>query len=291
MERSMRNSLWAFIALVIAGALGATQFTSAAPIQPEERLIDLARERFKSDTLVNGEAFTEFFQNAEEGAKTDLRTKDTDPSHLDPCNADVWSNGRIIRAEWIEWVCKNPKASSKVPTGLELAYTRIVGDLNLAFSNIPFSLVFYRCAFNGQIVLNESTIQSLRLQSSCIEGLHATGLSVKQDLFFSDGFQAKGTVWLRNSVITGSMMCDGAHFHRDPPLEDLKRPLPHALNLNSARIGAGLSLKNCTALGVIVIDGAQIEGNLDCEGAKVDGRANDPAHPRRRGDNAIYAPS
>src|SRR5262249_42653829 len=110
-------------------------------------------------------------------------------------------------------------------------------------------------------------------------------------LFFSDGFQAKGTVWLRNSVITGSMMCDGAHFHRDPPLEDLKRPLPHALNLNSARIGAGLSLKNCTALGVIVIDGAQIEGNLDCEGAKVDGRANDPAHPRRRGDNAIYAPS
>ena len=56
---------------------------------------------------------------------------------------------------------------------------------------------------------------------------------------------------------------------------------PHALNLKSARIGGDLSLRNSAAAGVIVIDGAQIQGSLDLEGAKIDGR----------GDNAIYAPS
>jgi hypothetical protein len=163
-------------------------FTSGAPVEPEERLIDLAQKRFASDAQANAETFREFFQNAEAGNKTDLRTKD--PAHEDPASSELWSDDRNIPAEWIEWLCRDPKASAKVGTGLELAYARIVGDLNLTWSNIPFSLVFFKCVFTGQIIFNQASIQGLRLQSSCIEGMDATSLSVKHDLSFSDGFQA-----------------------------------------------------------------------------------------------------
>ena len=68
----------------------------------------------------------------------------------------------------------------------------------------------------GQIILNKASIRSLTLQTTFIEGMDATSLSVKENLWFSDGLQANRTVWLRNVAIDGMMLCDGAHFHRTP---------------------------------------------------------------------------
>src|ERR1700722_1788315 len=95
----------------------------------------------------------------------------------------------------------------------------------------------------GQIILNKASIQSLTLQTTFIEGMDATSLSVKQNLWFSDGLQANRTVWLRNVAIDGMMLCDGAHFHRTP-WDGKSNDLPHGLNLESAKIKGNLSLKN-----------------------------------------------
>jgi cytoskeletal protein CcmA (bactofilin family) len=284
----MRSSLVSFG--VIACLAASRPFLFGAPAETEERLIDLAQRHFEADPLANSETFREFFQNAEAGRKTDLRTKDPDPRHLDPALSETWSKDRSIPAEWIAWLCRDPKASAKVAAELELVYTRIVGDLNLNGVNVPFSLVFFECAFTGPIFFNQGSIQGLRLQSSCIQRLHATSLFVKHDLTFSEGFQANGTVWLRNAAIDGTLMCDRAHFQRDPP-RDPPAPFPHGLDLKSAKIKGDLSLKQCSSAGVVVLDGAQIDGDVDLEGATIDGRAKDQRHPKRPDDNAIFAPS
>lgn len=162
-------------------------FTSG--VEPQEHLIDLAQRRFTSDAQADSQTFRDFFENAEAGNKTDLLKNDL--SHEDPASSELWSKDRNIPAEWIEWLCRDPRAAAKVGAGLELDYARIVGNLNLTWAKIPFSLLFFKFAFTGQIILNQASIQGLTLQSTYIEGLDAASLSIKQELLLSDGFHAK----------------------------------------------------------------------------------------------------
>lgn len=87
------------------------------------------------------------------------------------------------------------------------------------------------------------------------------------------------------------MMCDDAHFHRNPLDVDPQKPLPHGLNLKSAKIKGDLSLKRICSVGVVVLDGAQIDRDVDFEGAQIDGSARDPKDPNRHPDHAIFAPA
>jgi len=198
----------------LACFLASMLVTFADPAESDEHLVDTARRLFASDGQASTQTFREFFENAEAGKTTNLNSMD--PGKEDPASSKDWSINRNIPAAWIQWLCTDRKASAKVGAQLELDYARIAGDLDLTGAKIPFSLVFSKCAFTGRIVLNKATIQGLTLQSTFIEGVDATSLSVKQNLWFSDGCSANRTVWLRNVSIDGMMMCDGARFHRTP---------------------------------------------------------------------------
>jgi hypothetical protein len=255
---------------------------SVADVQREEKLIDLAKKQFKVGPLPP-DSFTTFFTNVEDGKQTELRKKE-EPD--DPAGGAAWDASRTIPAQWIEWLCTDPAASKKIPpTGIRFACTKIEGKLHLERLRIPFWLGFYRCYFTKQIILHGSSIEGLDLQHSYIEGLQADGLTVEKDINMSDHFQANGVVWLRRAKIGGAIQGDDGRFkHSDPAPDEPTADLVHALNLSSAKIGAGISLKRSNVIGVIATDGAQIEGNLDCECAKIVG---DPLRPQ----NAIYARS
>lgn len=256
-----------------------------AEVQPEEKLIDLASERFKID-ISKQHAFDELFQNVETGDKIDLH--DTEPDHEDPGTSDSWSDKRNIPAEWIEWLCADRKASAKVsPRGIDLAYVKVIGFLNLANLKISFPISTFKCVFTDakdnkdkgkkKINMDHCSIRGLQLQSTYIYGLNGSSLNVEKDLILYD-FHSTATVFLRNATIGGSVLCDGTWFNHDPVSTDPKSGLAPALNLSFARIGGGLDLRNCHALGGLVIDGAQIEGTVDCEGGTFDGRADDKAN-------------
>src|SRR4029077_4892865 len=97
----MRANRSSFTAIV-AGALILVGKITMAQMAAEEDLIDLAREHFRYESIPDEEkiAFDTFFQNAQNGERTDLTSK--------------LEKNRIIEAAWLVWICTDSKASSKV---------------------------------------------------------------------------------------------------------------------------------------------------------------------------------
>src|SRR5580693_7236887 len=120
------------------------------------------------------------------------------------------------------------------PTVSELNGARVDGVLNLAWAKIQFPLRATACAFTEVLLLNQSSLRSLELQTTEIKGLQGDGLSVERDLVFSNGFRAGGPVVLRNATIGGSFRANEAHFDRG---QSGKRygQWPHALDLEMLR--------------------------------------------------------
>jgi hypothetical protein len=113
--------------------------------------------------------------------------------------------------------------------------------------------------------------------------LRGDGLKVERDLLFWDHFYAEEPVWLRNVDVAGSIQFTDSHFSRGP-IRGAPGPLPEALNLRCAKVGAGVYLTSSIVEGAVLLDGAEINGLLDCESGSFCGWA-DGDHR----DNAIFA--
>jgi hypothetical protein len=262
---------------------------------PDEDLLTLARLKFTEFCSTDERsAFEKFVQKTQAGEQADftpeLKTV-TDPRHVqiltDPVYAELWAKDRVLRAEWLIWLCKDPKASALVTSrGIDIAGARVDGALDLAWAKIPFPLQTSGCAFTKNIILDQSSIRCLKLQATAIKGLQADGLNVERDVLFTGGFRATGTVWLRNATISGTLDCNGGHFDRGEA-GGLDERLPPSLYLEQAKIGGGVYLENAELKGVVQLKDAEIGGDLDCEGAHFDGSAGLPG----QADNALFAPS
>jgi hypothetical protein len=255
---------------------------------PDSDLSKLAHLRFtKFGSDDERRAFEKLIQEIEYGEKADFAPGTKSVTDALDLRADSWCTDRIIKAEWIAWLCTDPKASQLVTSrGIELNGARVDGVLNLAWAKIQFPLRATACAFTEVLLLNQSSLRSLELQTTEIKGLQGDGLSVERDLVFSNGFRAGGPVVLRNATIGGSFRANEAHFDRG---QSGKRygQWPHALDLENAKIAAGVNLESVEVRGVVVLSNATIGGNLDCEGAHFDGIAGEQDQP----DNALYAES
>jgi hypothetical protein len=255
---------------------------------PDEDLITLARLRFTAFGCDDeGRVFEKLIQKTGRGEKANFVPDTKSEILTNPVNAGSWGKDRIIRAEWIVWLCTDPKASGLVTShGIEIIGARVDGVLDLAWAKIQFPLRATECAFTDDLILNQSSLRCLELQTTEIEGLQGDGLSVERDLVFGNGFRAKGPVLLRNATIGGSLQCNEGHFDRGPSGQHNGK-FPPALDLENAKIGAGANLQSVEARGVVVLSNATIAGNLDCEGAHLDGVAGNQDQP----DNALFAKS
>lgn len=105
--------------------------------------------------------------------------------------------------------------------------------------------------------------------------LAADRVKVGRGVHLCDGFTAAGAIRLAGANIKSQLTCRGAHLNgRD---ED-----GYALSAFTAKVGGDLILeKVCTTVGGIAIFGADIAGQLRCQGARLNGTNRD--------DNALVA--
>jgi hypothetical protein len=263
----MRGDFRRFIGIVASALLLAGKVTLAQTANDED-LITLARKKFSDFTSdEERKAFETFFKKTQDGEKVDLTPElkaVTDPRDLkllmDPVYADLWGKDRMIKAEWLKWLCIDPRASTKVTSrGVEIAGARIQGQVDLAWAKIQFPLRTFKCAFTNDIILDRAKVGSLQLQSTYIQNLNADYLTAERDVSFVDGFRAAGRVWLRYAVINGTLACDNGQFINPDDI---------ALDLEGARIGSVFMRNGFKADGQVNVYSAAISGTLDCDGGQ-----------------------
>src|SRR5271166_4333504 len=133
----MRAKFWHFIA-VVTSTLILLGNVAMADMAPDEDLITLAKKRFEANkSEEESKAFEKFFRKVQDGETADFTPElktGTDPRDLniltDPAYGDRWQKERVIRAEWLAWLCFDPKACGKVtPHGVAIAGAKIEGKL------------------------------------------------------------------------------------------------------------------------------------------------------------------
>src|SRR5215469_2327679 len=186
-----------------------------------------------------------------------------------------------------------------VPFLLRLTYCCFSEDVNLHFIEIPAidltrsmlpSLYASYARVKGTMTLQGlQTNGVVRLYGACIEGnlecnggkfrnpakagaersgtaLHAEGAKVAGHIFLSEGFVAEGEVRLFAAEIGRNLECDKGKF-RNPPENGAGTGI--ALNAEHARVGGNVHLRNeFTSAGEVRFFGAEIGGNLDCDGGE-----------------------
>jgi hypothetical protein len=231
-------------------------------------LVTLAKNhftQFKSDD--EKAVFYTFFQSVQEGRKTDLRPNIENVSDsrdlkilTDPVNAGLWADDRVIKAEWINWLCTDVEASKKVTSrGIEIDEARISGQMDLSWLKLEFPIIIFKCGFTDDVILDRTTIRSLQLQTTYLKGLHGDGLSIDRDLTLQDHCFAQGVLWLQEATIGGSLNCDGSQFSGDEK--------HGSINLKFAKIGATVLFgTGFRAQGEVSLQDASVGATVRCDG-------------------------
>jgi predicted acyltransferase (DUF342 family) len=146
--------------------------------------------------------------------------------------------------------------NSVVP-GLIADSLTVTQDINLAGS-----------VFTGPVSLNGAQITgSLTCSGAKLNGVDANGnallgsnMKVSRDVFLLNGFTAAGALWLLGADIAGSLECDGAKLNG-------ANTAGLALVGERLTVGGNILFRNrFTAAGAISLAGADIAGNLECDG-------------------------
>jgi len=187
-----------------------------------------------------------------------------DPAN-DPSKAEEWGADREIRAELIRWLCVDRRAKELVdPRGIQVVGAKISDSLDLDNVTIPFRLRLQRCLLMQELTLIGAQMPVLDLQHTRVRAITADGVIVKGDVFFSEGFSAKGEVRLLGAQIEGDLNCSGAMFENPAKAGGTG----NALSADRAVIKGSVFLRNGSSTkGEVRLLGAQIGSNLDCEGA------------------------
>lgn len=153
------------------------------------------------------------------------------------------------------------------PLGVWLEGALVTGTLDLQFTKGRGRVVLDKCRFAGKPMLAQAEVAQLSLQGSHMPGLFAQGIRVEGSLFLR-GLTATGTVAVNGARIAGQLACKGATLDGGKDKEGNQQV---ALNAQGAEIGGDLFLSDLLATGTVHMTGARIAGQMDCEGAKLDG--------------------
>ncbi len=167
------------------------------------------------------------------------------------------SDGRVLRADRLVWLCTDRKASRLVSQrGICVRGAIIDGDLDLADARIRFPLFFRSCVFNGAIDLRNSATRTLDLAGSRVCSLDCACAEIENGLYLCDGFHAAGTVRLAGATVNGPLDCTGAA---------LIQPGHYALEADDVDVRGPVLLANgFVGEGMVSLVGARIRGNLEC---------------------------
>jgi len=134
----------------------------------------------------------------------------------------------------------------------------------------------------------ESTFLSFEnSQVGCIE---ADVVRVKGDFYLRGNFSSNGFVRFPGGSIGGDLDCNGARFNNSPVLPKANQPPdPNngiALNAGGISVGGDVLLGQAVVKGQLVLDGANLQGDLDCTDAQL---LNPYQHPLAQSGLALDA--
>lgn len=190
---------------------------------------------------------------------------DADPAN-DPARAETWGPDRVVRAALLRWMCVDSDAKTKVdPRGIQLHGAIIYAPLDLSFSVVPFPLGLSRCRFTHPANLSYAEIPALGLSGCWVVMLLAERLVTRGDALLRHGFHALGPVRLFGARVGGDLSCVGGTFHN--PAQDGVNLAGMALEAGRITVKGRLLLaEEFRAEGMVVLNGAQIEGDFSCVG-------------------------
>lgn len=195
-----------------------------------------------------------------------------------------------IRGELVRWLCADGAAKPYVDCfGIAIEGARItaVGDL-LSFSSVvmPFPLQFKKCELPARVWMFGMETTFLSFQESALGTLEADVLRIKGD-FYLRGVRSTGVIRFPGATIGGDLDCSEGKFVNEPaappPAAGADAPPPEdffakdyreqnrgmALNGQGITVGGDVLLKIFTAKGQVCLEGADIRGDLNCEGAQL----------------------
>lgn len=119
-----------------------------------------------------------------------------------------WSSERNVRAELIRWLCVKREAQVLVnATGIQLLGARIVGSLDLSWTEVPFRVSLKRCRLTAPAFFVGCQILELDLEGCWTGPINADSIRVKQNFNLRYGFHADGLVTLVGAQIGGTLGC------------------------------------------------------------------------------------
>jgi hypothetical protein len=244
------------LAFLVFAALYSSALLAAPQSKPT--LLDLAEKKFAPRKLTQAEQ--KLFRATEKGEPTSALS--SDDKQNDPITAADWPSERVIHAECLEWLCTNREAvESTTRHGIQVYGVRIDGDLDLEEARIPFPLLTWKCAFNGNVLLRSAHLRSLYLLNSSVKSLNAENAQIEGNVLFEDSFRAEGEVSFLGTKIGGTLNCAGAQ---------LTNPKGKALNADRLNIAGYVFLRpGFKAEGEVNFLGATIGANLECDGAQL----------------------
>lgn len=188
----------------------------------------------------------------------DLRAGD--PSVDDPAKGGCWEVARTVRSEVIRaLVLGGPTPEQGAVAGVRIIGARITGSLDLAHAEVRCPLNLEQCWFEEPPDLHGAVTRYVDLRGSCLPSVMADNLRVE-----------------------GSLILTGCHLGEKPGTPAASRSAVgsssklqpgRALSAMGITVGAGVFMNDgFTADGEICLIGGHIAGQLNLNGARLDGQ-------------------
>lgn len=150
------------------------------------------------------------------------------------------------------------------PRGFTIVAAYLTGTLNLDNLKIELKLAFLRCLFDSAPFLLGARTRTLNFHACRLPGLSADGLQVDGGLFLRHSV-FENEVRIPSAVVTGDVVCSHATFRAQTHDHD-------SFTAHSLSCGCSIFLDNIKSSGSIVLSGASVAGDLDCDGATLSAR-------------------
>ncbi len=115
---------------------------------------------------------------AQKGESADFRNGDEETDK--PENADNWGDDRLIRADFLYWLCTNREASELVHAkGIEIHGAQVEGSLDFEAATLSYPLWLFDCAIPQQINLLDAQTRTISLSGGHTGPIFADGLTTQ----------------------------------------------------------------------------------------------------------------
>lgn len=217
----------------------------------DEKLVRLAKKRLPALEASD----EQFLKDVAEGRPADFSKAAAEQD--ESAKARPWESGPALAADLVVWLCRDSAALSMISgSGIQIVGARIEGDIDLQCSDVPFPLVFKKCALSGNVNLAGSDIHFLDFSGSHVCSIDCTGSKIDEGILFCDDFRANGPVCIEYATIGGRLDCSGGQFTNRGD---------DALDADGIEVRGDVLLHGgFRADGMVSLVGARIGGNLEC---------------------------